>query len=229
MSARPRLPGSSVQMMCGGQNQESNWAVMNTTRDQGDPALSLDTVRGLGLDPIQRQVAISFVDILSSLPPGCASATWRCNPPIVHLAVAPSHPAAASIEVYLDTTKTDPDEIGSIIVGSGEDVCIDCVDLLYDHPNLRVVSYFEAVVRAIVAGRLEETLYYGGRVLYRSKFVLSIADTKAVALNRTNVPAWFFSLGRPRSCRKLSYKAYSESEGKREKGGKRGDSHLFRT
>lgn len=198
--------------MYAGRNQESNGAFMKATRGQGDPELSLDRVRRLGLDPIQEMVAISFVEILSSLPQGCATATCTHNPPVVHLAAVPSNRDAAPIEVYLDTAKTDPAEIGSIIVQTGEDTSIDCVDLLYAHPNLRVTSYFEAVVRAIVTGRLEETLYYGGRVLYRSNFVLRIAEANPVTLDRTNVPAWIFSLGRRRSCRNVLYEGYSGQE-----------------
>ena len=173
---------------------------------------SLEDLADLCLNPTHRRTVIALIGLLRALPQGTASV--RCRETATgrfDIELIPRAPGAAALTIYL--CGVAPDSCGSseVVISAGEDIGIDVRDTRYDDPNPDVAELFENIVRAIISGRVRETLHYRGNTMYRSECWVGTCG-KPVELDRTNVPKWLSSLGRKRSKKTICYKPYVRDE-----------------
>lgn len=133
--------------------------------------LSREAVRELCLSSLQEAIVAKLSAIVSSLPEGCVRLQVHGRAGEHHqIDLGPSNPKSASVQVYLDVTTPSWLEEPGVIVCAGEDVGIELSDANYQDTEIDLVEYFGNVIRAIIAGRLSETLLFRGNVLYKSAF-----------------------------------------------------------
>ncbi len=111
------------------------------------------------------------------------------------------------MRIYFDQSELESPDPPSIVICAGVDAAIDVVDLQYDRDVADITAFFEDCVRAIIGGEFRETLFYRGRVLYKSRCELGTAPDP-VKFTRTNVPNWLSTLGRRAHVRSVYYASY---------------------
>lgn len=182
-------------------------AVLSPVPRESPPAYCIpledESLSSRGIGELSLRVVHDVLRTLEQFRCNWVERTVRGYEECVQIALKTDSPGSSGVDLYL----YDDGEVG---VGAGEGVYFNVPDDVPIPEGTNVPSYVASALRAILEGRLSETIYCRGRTSYRWVFCLDV-DGHTITLDRTDVPALLRCFWKTRRIRTVCYAAVPAS------------------